>query len=932
MIGNDKQKELEMKKAKQLEYKKQLDFQQQQYPSPSKQQQRRGQQQQQPHQEKERERERERGGGDDAYLLQEERNYSSQQQQQQYQPPQQYQAHPSSSSNYDRSLPSHSSYLPPSAASGASSNPSSIRSPNKGGAGGGRIDKITSINESDESRNQKKIEQEKYRKFLDVQVKQKVIEKEMEKMEEKKPPRGGYEEELGRESIKQPLTGRRGEKEEEKSSNGYVQSVQKRESERGEQLNGGGGGGGDYEYPIPSSSMSSHHHRENSDRDRLFEARNPSIHEDGGYHAHLGSISEEERDSQYPPSSSYHPSTKQQQQQYPYPENTPMLSPNSTLQPQYPSPRAIARSQLVKDIYGKNNMFDAAEEDGPSISQNAGRAGKGDRKHGVGDDMMGRESNGVIGREGGGDGGEGEKDVGGPGTTNWKPSGKNYKSERTKDSIVNQKAALDAQRADIESRKQQEKEKERLENEKYENRIREETERQAAITANEKEKKRKMLEEQNKNLSDLQLKSEQEALARKNRHSSLPSQQQPQQQQPQQQPQQSSPPRNNQNKYHTESPARQQLGREYEEDFYPPRHQHQQQQQQLQPEQHYSSSRKPPPAVNPSSHIYEDIHSPLKEEVFRLERQQQLLQMQQPPVSQKGKGGGATVESKWKNEELTSALRQKWSDTAPGSEERDNDYHPYERDSYDAGERERGGHEAGGGGMISAAFKPRVAGVPPLVSKNGELQAYPQHGGYPAAGSQHRLATPDSIDHFVSNFSARGEGSSGIASGGGGGRIFLPSAGDSGRPPSSSSAAAKQFRSKVGGNHSNAMQETLFQQQHQNQQPRHGQNHGRRVAYDDEEGDIDLSKVSESKLILSNPWNSDILSALGREDEAGETEEGSEAGGESSGRRHFPVKPSLSTIEPQSVSRPSTRNRKEKSKNQLEQSIASNSYFVTDFK
>jgi hypothetical protein len=945
MIGNDKQRELEIKKAKQLEYKQQLDFQKQQYPSPSKQ--RRGQLQ--PEKEK---------GDDDAYhLLLEERKYSSQQHQPQHQqkyPPSrqydqqlQYPASPSPAvSNYDRSLPSQSSYLPSSA---------SASSPSKQGGGGGgggdgmRKEKITNVNnESEESRNVKKIEQEKYRKFLDVQVKQKEIEKEMEKMEKHRPPRGGYEEELGRESIKQPLTGRRGEEAVEKS-NGYVQSVQRRENERQQHS-------GDYEYPVPSSSSSAHHHREDGDdRNRLFEARNP----------HLGSILEEDRDRDRGRErdeplvvDSHYPSSKPQQQyqqpHFPYQENSgPMLSPSSTLQPQYPSPRAIARSQLVKDIYGKNNMFDA-EDDGPMMSQFAGRAGKGERKHGMGDEAMGRESSDGVGY--GGEGSEGTEggptgagaEVGGPGTNNWKPSGKNYKSERTKDSILSQKAALDAQRADIESRKQQEKEKERIENEKFESRVREENERQAAMMADEKDKKRRMLEEQNKNLSDLQLKSEQEALARKNRHSSQ--QQQPQQQQQQQQHPQhhqpASPPRNKQSKISSDSPSHQQQRqpyggyedgdreseRGYEEDYqFPTRPQQQQQQQQ---EHHYSSSRKPPPAVNPasssSSHLYENIRSPLKEEVFKQQQQQQLLQMQQPPVAQKGK-----VESKWKNEELTSALRQKWSDKpAPNRDEREyNDYDdPYERGSYDATSgREEGGVSGGGGGMISASYKPRAAGVPPLISKNGELQAYPHHDGYSAAGSQQRLATPDSIDHFVSNFSARGgEVSTGIA-GGGGGRIFLPSAGDNntGRPPSSSSAAAKQFRSKIGGNHSNAMQETLFQQQQQQQQQRQGQNRRGPSAYD-EEGDVDLSKVSESKLVLSNPWNSEILSSLGRDDEVvADTEERSEIGVETApGRKHFAVKPSLSSLEPQSVSRPSTRNRKEKSKNQLEESLASNSYFV----
>ena len=132
------------------------------------------------------------------------------------------------------------------------------------------------------------------------------------------------------------------------------------------------------------------------------------------------------------------------------------------------SPR-VARAQLINDIYGKNTTL----------------LNEGD--------------------------GNGKPDE------NWKPSGKNFKTDRTKHAISDQKAALDAQIKERERLKEEEKRKERLENEKLEKKIRDAELAEERAKQEEKEKKRQLSLQQEKDLETKQQQQEKEALARKNR-------------------------------------------------------------------------------------------------------------------------------------------------------------------------------------------------------------------------------------------------------------------------------------------------------------------------------------------------------------------------------------------------------------------------------
>lgn len=123
-----------------------------------------------------------------------------------------------------------------------------------------------------------------------------------------------------------------------------------------------------------------------------------------------------------------------------------------------------ARNQLVQDIYGKNSLTEH-------------------------NDSAGKDS--------------------------WKPSGKNY-TEKQKASINEQKAALDLQIEADKARKKAEKEAEKALELKLEQKL------QATMNAEkehariEKEKKSKLLEQSQKELADMQEKKTKEALARKN--------------------------------------------------------------------------------------------------------------------------------------------------------------------------------------------------------------------------------------------------------------------------------------------------------------------------------------------------------------------------------------------------------------------------------
>lgn len=96
----------------------------------------------------------------------------------------------------------------------------------------------------------------------------------------------------------------------------------------------------------------------------------------------------------------------------------------------------------------------------------------------------------------------------------WKPSGKNS-NDRQRAAINEQKAALDRQKAENERLKEEEKRKAKEEEEKLEKKIRADIEAEQEHTRLEREKKQKLAQDNQREMEDMQQRKEKEALARK---------------------------------------------------------------------------------------------------------------------------------------------------------------------------------------------------------------------------------------------------------------------------------------------------------------------------------------------------------------------------------------------------------------------------------
>jgi hypothetical protein len=284
----------------------------------------------------------------------------------------------------------------------------------------------------------------------------------------------------------------------------------------------------------------------------------------------------------------------------------------------------------------------------------------------------------------------------------WKPSGKNQQSDRQKASILDQRAALDAQKADIERRKFEEKEKEKLENEKYEQRMKDEKDKVEREKNEEKEKKKVLLLQQQKKLEELQQITEKEALARKNikKEEQTPSRPPAKQQQPQQsQSQQQVDPRRSQDKF-----------------------QQSQQHPQQSPYHEVDESR------------YDHINSPLKDQL----------------AAMGGGGGGYGVKpapkvNKWeqRKEETYEQLMQKQRQGQVGGGGPPSGYGGgvgYGGSHYE--DEGMGGEEDsyGGGGGKRRNYPGQYHQENPSPAPS-----HPHH-------QQHSQFTPDAVDSFVSNF------------------------------------------------------------------------------------------------------------------------------------------------------------------------------------